>query len=281
MFSMSNAPVVAAVIGLAVIWLLETWLPFVIGRKDRARHALRNLLLALANLAAISLLFATATASATAWAANNNFGLLRLVDAPLWLTTTLAILLIDCWMYLWHRANHEIPLLWRFHRVHHSDPSLDVTTALRFHTGEIVISSALRLLVIPLIGASLWQVLLYEALLFPVIQFHHSNVRVPQQVDRILKLFVASPYMHRIHHSRLRAETDSNYSSIFSFWDRLFRSFRYRSDIEKIDFGLAEFDGEQWQTVAGLFRTPFSSPVVTPNIKASITSVHTPKPNRQ
>jgi sterol desaturase/sphingolipid hydroxylase (fatty acid hydroxylase superfamily) len=257
MLLMSNAPTIAAVIGLAVSWLLETWIPFITGRKNRIRHALRNVTLALANLAAISLFFATVTASVAAWAASNNFGLLRWISAPLWLTTTLAIMLIDCWMYLWHRANHEIPFLWRFHRVHHSDPSLDVTTALRFHTGEIIISSALRLIVVPFIGASLWQVLLYEALLLPVIQFHHSNVHIPQQADRMLKLFIASPYMHRIHHSRLRAETDSNYSSIFSVWDRLFRSFLYRHDIGNINFGLDEYDGEQWQTVAGLFRTPF------------------------
>ena len=272
MLSMNNAPTVAAVIGLAVIWLLETWLPFVAGRKHRVRHAFRNITLALANLAVIILVFAAVTAGVITWAASNDFGLLRRIPAPLWLTTVLAILLMDCWMYLWHRANHEVPFLWRFHRVHHSDPSLDVTTALRFHTGEIVISSALRLLVVPLIGASLWQVLLYEALLFPVIQFHHSNVYVPERVDRVLKLLIASPYMHRIHHSRLRAERDSNYSTIFSFWDRLFRSFRYRPDVENINFGLDEYDGERWQTVAGLFRTPFSSPVAARHAGSSTPS---------
>lgn len=260
MLSLSHAPTVAAVVGLAFIWLLETWRPFVAGRQRRARHALRNILLALVNLSAVSLFFATVTAGIAAWAAGNDFGLLRLAPAPLWLTTVLAVLLIDGWMYLWHRANHEIPFLWRFHRVHHSDPSLDVTTALRFHTGEIIISSGLRLLVVPLLGAALWQVLLYEALLLPVIQFHHSNVRVPHRVDRVLKLLIASPFMHRIHHSRLRAETDSNYSSIFSFWDRLCGSFRYRADVEHINFGLDGYDGERWQSVTGLFRTPFSGP---------------------
>lgn len=276
MLSMSNAPTFAAVIGLAVIWLLESWLPFVTGRKNRTRHALRNITLALVNLAALSLFMALVTAGVAEWAESNNFGLLRWVNFPFWLSTVLAILLIDCWMYLWHRANHEIPFLWRFHRVHHSDPSLDVTTALRFHTGEIIISSVLRLLVVPLIGASLWQVLLYEALLLPVIQFHHSNVRVSDRADRALQLLIASPYMHRIHHSRLRAETDSNYSSIFSVWDRLFRSFRYRRDVENLNFGLAEYDGEEWQTVAGLFRTPFFNLV-----RASRTNKHITEPQRQ
>jgi sterol desaturase/sphingolipid hydroxylase (fatty acid hydroxylase superfamily) len=269
MRAMSNAPTITAIAGLAVIWLLETWLPFVAGRQGRVRHALRNILLALVNLAAVTLFFAAATAGVATWAASGDFGLLRQIPAPPWLTLPLSILLIDCWMYLWHRANHEIRFLWRFHRVHHSDQSLDVTTALRFHTGEIIISSALRLLVIPLIGASLWQVLFYEALLLPVIQFHHSNVYIPHKADRVLNLLIASPFMHRVHHSRLRAETDSNYSSIFSMWDRLFGSFRYRRDVENIKFGLDEYDGERWQTVAGLFRTPFSGPAAARRVENS------------
>src|SRR5256885_17251711 len=112
---------------------------------------------------------------------------MHLVLLPLSVSTLLAILLLDGGMYLWHRANHRLPLLWRFHRVHHSDPALDVTSAVRFHTGEILISSVLRLALIPLLGVSLWQILLYEALLLPVIQFHHSNVRLPERLDRWLR----------------------------------------------------------------------------------------------
>src|SRR5215813_5385924 len=118
-----------------------------------------------------------------------------------------AILLFDAWMYLWHRANHQLDFLWRFHRVHHSDPEMDVTTAIRFHAGEILISSALRLAVIPLLGITNRQLLVYEMLLLPVILFHHSNVLIPERLDAILRLVIVTPAIHRVHHSRLRAET--------------------------------------------------------------------------
>jgi sterol desaturase/sphingolipid hydroxylase (fatty acid hydroxylase superfamily) len=166
---------------------------------------------------------------------------------------------MDAWMYGWHRANHRIPLLWRFHRVHHSDPRLDVTTAARFHIGEIALSSTLRLAVFPLLGVALWQALLYEALLLPIIQFHHSNVALPERWDRLLRWVIVTPNMHRVHHSRFQPETDSNYSSIFSFWDRLARTFRQVHDARSLRIGLDEWDQEEWQTVSGLLRTPFAA----------------------
>jgi sterol desaturase/sphingolipid hydroxylase (fatty acid hydroxylase superfamily) len=159
-------------------------------------------------------------------------------------------------MYLWHRANHAIPFLWRFHRMHHSDPAVDVTTALRFHVGEITLSSTLRLAVIPLLGLRLGEVILYETLLLPVIAFHHSNVALPEKWDRRLRAVIVSPNMHRVHHSDWQPETDSNFSSIFSWWDRLGRSFRLRPDIRALRYGLRDFDGQEWQNLWGLLRTP-------------------------
>jgi sterol desaturase/sphingolipid hydroxylase (fatty acid hydroxylase superfamily) len=169
-----------------------------------------------------------------------------------------ALLLFDAWMYLWHRANHAVPFLWRFHRMHHSDPAVDTTTALRFHVGEIVISTLLRLGVIPLLGMRLWQVILYETLLLPVIAFHHSNVALPTVWDRRLRWVIVSPNMHRVHHSDWQPETDSNFASIFSWWDRLGRSFRLRPDVRTLQYGLRELDGNQWQGLWGLLRTPLA-----------------------
>src|SRR5262249_16765576 len=143
-----------------------------------------------------------------------------------------------------------------FHRMHHSDPDLDVTTALRFHFGEITISSALRLAVVPLLGLTLWQVILYETILLPVIAFHHSNVALPERFHRILRAARVSPNMHRVHHSDWQPETDSNYASIFSWWDRLGRTFRRREDVRTLRYGLREFDGEEWQGLWGLVKTP-------------------------
>jgi len=201
---------------LVILWLLESCLPLLVGRRHRYRHALRNLVIGAINLAVTGLLFAAAVAAA-AWAERARFGLLHQFAAPLWLKLPLALLLFDAWMYLWHRANHRVPFLWRFHRMHHSDPDMDVTTALRFHFGEITLSSALRLATVPLLGLALWQVILYETILLPVIAFHHSNVALPERFDRILRAVIVSPNMHRVHHSDWQPETDSNYASIFSW----------------------------------------------------------------
>lgn len=253
---------------LALLWVLESWAPVFTGRPHRFRHGARNLVVAGLNLMVISLLFASAVAASAAWAARAHFGLLHLIQAPFWLELPLALLLFDAWMYLWHRANHAAPFLWRFHRMHHSDSELDVTTALRFHFGEIAISSMLRLLVIPLLGLELWQVLLYETILLPVIAFHHSNVALPERYDRMLRGMVVSPNMHRVHHSDLRCETDSNYSSIFSWWDRLGGSFRLREDVRTLRYGLDEFRDPEWQSLWGMIRTPLAPSSAAPPANA-------------
>jgi len=250
-------PTLIAAFCLALLLALESWAPAASGRRHRFRHAARNLMLGLLNAAASALLAAPLIAGVSVWAESSGFGLLRLVQLPPAMATVAAILLFDGWMYLWHRANHEISFLWRFHRVHHSDSEMDATTATRFHTGEILISSALRLAVIPLLGITTGQLLVYEMLLLPVILFHHSNVRFPERMDRCLRLVIVTPAIHRVHHSRLRPETDSNYASVFSFWDRIASTFRLRRDGQQVNFGLDEYDEEAWQTMRGLLITPF------------------------
>jgi sterol desaturase/sphingolipid hydroxylase (fatty acid hydroxylase superfamily) len=262
MIDLSHAQTITAAFGLVSLWALESWLPFMKGRRQRLRHAARNLTLGLLNVVVIALLAAPLVVRVVAWAEHSGFGLLHIIDLPVVASALLALLLLDGWMYLWHRANHRLPLLWRFHRVHHSDPALDVTSAVRFHTGEILISSALRLALIPLFGVSLWQLVLYDALLLPVIQLHHSNVRFPERWDRWLRILIVSPAIHRVHHSRIRVETDSNYSSIFSFWDRLGRTFRRRRDVENVRYGLDSYDEEKWQRLTGLLQTPFIRPAL-------------------
>lgn len=256
---MYTQPVVA-VCALLVIWSLETWQPFSHGRKRRVRHALRNLALGALNAAALGLIMGPVLYVVATYAEEAQIGLLRIFALPPLLTTILAILMLDGWMYLWHRASHRSPLLWRFHSTHHSDSEMDVTTATRFHTVEIIISATLRLALIPLLGLTLWQVLLYDALLLPIIQFHHSNINVPERLDRIIRLLIASPAMHRVHHSRIKSERDSNYSSIFSFWDRLAGTLQWHGP-RTINYGLEGYDANRWQQLTGLLRTPFTDPV--------------------
>jgi len=250
-------PTMAAACVLILLTALESWLPAALDRQRRLRHAARNLSLGSLNVALLALLATPFLAHVAVWAEENRVGLLRLVNVSPMIGGVLAILLFDAWMYLWHRANHQLGFLWRFHRVHHSDPEMDATTAVRFHTGEILISSALRLAVIPLLGITIYQLLVYEMALLPVILFHHSNVRFPESLDRWLRTIIVTPAIHRVHHSRLRMETDSNYSSIFSFWDRMAGTFRLRRDGRPVNFGLDEFDGEEWQRLSGLMVMPF------------------------
>jgi sterol desaturase/sphingolipid hydroxylase (fatty acid hydroxylase superfamily) len=133
---------------------------------------------------------------------------------------------------------------------------MDVTTASRFHLGEIVFSSILRVPVIALLGLELWEVALYETAMFTVVQLHHANIALPAWLDCSLRLFIVTPFMHKVHHSRWQPETDSNYSSLFSFWDRLFGTFRSRVDFSSFRFGLEEFDRPEDHSLVGMLTTP-------------------------
>ncbi|MDF1744155.1 MAG: sterol desaturase family protein, partial [Gimesia sp.] len=146
--------------------------------------------------------------------------------------------------------NHRIPLFWRFHRMHHSDPYMDVSTATRFHWGELIFSTLFRLLIIPLLGLQAWHIIVYGMLVFLSTQFHHANISIGR-VDRFFRWFFVSPDMHKIHHSQIPEETNSNYSTVFSIWDRLAGTFRMRTDLKNIHFGLSEFEQPQWQTLIG------------------------------
>ncbi len=241
MTQLPHLPTVAAACALVLLLALESWIPAALGRLDRMRHARGNLTLGAINALASALATATPIALVLDWTEKHRFGVLGLLDLPPEASAFAAILLFDGWMYLWHRANHRIAFLWRFHRLHHSDPVMDATTAVRFHPGEILISSTLRLLVIPLFGIRLWQLLLYETLMMPVILFHHSNVRFPERWDRMLRFLIVSPAVHRVHHSCDQAERDTNYGAIFSFWDRMGRTFRIRKSGQPVVFGLEQF----------------------------------------
>jgi sterol desaturase/sphingolipid hydroxylase (fatty acid hydroxylase superfamily) len=238
----------------------ESFIPFFsFFRKqggNRARHAIRNLLLGAGNALLVAYLFVSAWFWAAEWAQANRFGILEWSEMPTWVEAAAAVLLFDFWTYWWHRMNHRIPFLWRFHRLHHSDPYMDVTTASRFHLGEIFMSSALRIPFIILIGADLWHLALYETIMFSIVQLHHANIGLPPALDRFLRSVIVTPAMHKVHHSRRQRETDSNYTSLLSVWDRLFRSFRLRDELHDIRFGLENYDDRDKQTIFGMLKTP-------------------------
>jgi sterol desaturase/sphingolipid hydroxylase (fatty acid hydroxylase superfamily) len=159
----------------------------------------------------------------TAWADGFSLGLRpSFWSGPLGLAAD--IVLLDLWIYWWHRANHELPPLWRFHAVHHLDELLDTTSAVRFHFGEVTLSALARAALIVLLDVPLASVVLFEALVLACAIFHHSDARLPPGLERALSRVVVTPSIHWVHHHARRADTDSNYGTLFSFWDSLFRS---------------------------------------------------------
>ena len=156
----------------------------------------------------------------------HSFGLLNAIAFPAWARAAIAIVLLDLAIYAQHLIFHAVPVLWRFHRVHHADLDFDVTTGSRFHTGEILISAAYKIALVFVLGVPAATFIVFEILLNATSSFSHGNARLPPILDRILRAVVVTPDMHRVHHSVLRAETNSNFGFNLSCWDRLFRTYR-------------------------------------------------------
>ena len=245
------------ILTLPFIFLFETIFPHFKERHNRITHGTTNILIAIINYLLYAVVFSGLTVAVIRWAERHDAGILRLGEIPSMITALGAFILFDVWMYYWHRANHVIPFLWRFHRVHHIDREMDVTTALRFHPGEVIFSSCLRLIIFLVIGLDLLHILMYETCLHVVIMFHHSNIAVPEEWDRIMRFLIVTPNMHRVHHSDIVNETNSNYASIFSFWDRLHRSFRKREDTHTLTLGLRQYQHPQWRNMGMLLLCPF------------------------
>jgi len=186
------------------------------------------------------------------WAAAHSLGW-----RPDWwagpLGLALDLLVLDFWIYWWHRANHEVPFLWRFHEVHHLDRFLDTTSAVRFHFGEVLLSAGVRAAVIVALGIPITSVVVFETLVLLSALFHHSNVRLPARVERALSRVIITPSIHWVHHHRRRADTDSNYGTVFSFWDPLFGS---RSRTPRRPGMAIGVEGREEKTLLGLLLRP-------------------------
>ena len=166
-----------------------------------------------------------------------GFGFFHITPIPFWLNLLITIILMDLGMYWWHRANHTVQLFWRFHRFHHLDQKMNTTTALRFHFMELLFAWVLKSTYIFLLGISFIPLLTYEVLFFIVVVIHHSNISIPTNGDMMYRKIFSSPLMHRIHHSNIKDEMDTNYGSVFSFWDRLFGTYKRRA-VNEIVFGV-------------------------------------------
>ena len=250
------------IIFLGIVYLaffaIEHFAPYFKDRQQHVRHSIRNLTLAAVNYVVAIGIFIFILARVFEWTAANKYGLLYALNLPEVYAYILAFVLIDLWQYIWHRMNHMIIFLWRFHQVHHADKEMDASTGIRFHTGEIIFSSLIRIAVIPLLGIQLNQLLMYELVLLPIILFHHSNIQLNEKIDRLMRIFIVTPHMHRLHHSDFKPETNSNYASVFSVWDRIFNSYTMRPIEYAFNLGLGkQFTSEQWNRFSGMIIIPF------------------------
>ncbi len=192
-------------------------------------------------------------------AQSHGWGLLNLVDWPLWLEGVIAILLLDLAIYVQHVVFHVVPWLWRLHMVHHADMDFDVTTGVRFHTLEILISALVKLAVVIALGPAPVAVVIFEVLLNATSMFNHSNIWIPPRIDRVLRWVVVTPDLHRVHHSVIRGETDSNFGFNLPWWDYLFRTYvaQPRDGHENMTIGIPDYRKEKiTQRLWGILTLP-------------------------
>ena len=188
-----------------------------------------------------------------------HFGLNYLYDLPVWIEAAIAFVLLDYSNYVWHILLHKLPFMWRFHLVHHTDLDLDITTAFRFHFGELIASVLFRGAAVFIIGVSPAIVLIYEIVFEAATQFHHSNTRLPFHFEKAFNKLFVTPRMHGIHHSMIKSETDSNFSTIFSFWDRIHRTMRINIHQNQIVTGVPSYADERELTIGKLLKLPFTN----------------------
>lgn len=199
------------------------------------------------------------------FASDNSWGLfnrLSGVELPFWLIVTASVVVLDIAIYWQHRLFHRVPILWRLHRVHHADPDVDVTTGLRFHPAEIVLSFGIKAAVVLALGAPALAVILFEIILNACSLFNHGNVELPRPMEKVVRKVLITQELHRIHHSVEKEETNSNYGFSVSWWDHLFGSFTAnpKAGSNKIDIGLKEYrDSKVTTKLWGLLSIPFKS----------------------
>jgi sterol desaturase/sphingolipid hydroxylase (fatty acid hydroxylase superfamily) len=200
-------------------------------------------------------------------AEQHEWGWFNHISAPQWFTLSITVLLLDLLIYFQHWAFHSVPLFWRLHRMHHADLDVDVTTGARFHPVEILLSLAIKSGLIILLGAPALGVLIFEVLLNATSMFNHSNVRIPARLERLLRLLLVTPDMHRVHHSILVRETNSNYGFNLPWWDRLFRTYRAQPEAghEQMTLGIEQFRDPKELRIDRMLLQPFRDDSVRPS----------------
>ncbi|MGD1934704.1 MAG: sterol desaturase family protein [Candidatus Phaeomarinobacter sp.] len=251
----------AAFAGLLTLFVLaEALWP----RRDRTvSRAVRwttNGLMTLLNTVALRILVPVLAVGAAAFAQSNSIGLLNMLDIAPWAAVLVAVVVLDAAIYAQHVIFHHVPILWRIHRVHHVDRDIDVTTALRFHPVEILLSMGIKIALVMALGAPPAAVILFEVVLNGMAMFNHANLRLPMGLERALRLVVVTPDMHRVHHSVRVSETNSNFGFSLSLWDRLFGTYKAQPEDghTNMTIGLSEFQDDRPARLGFSLWLPFS-----------------------
>jgi len=223
--------------GFVLMWMVESLIPLIKNVRYKYGHTGINLFFTLTTLI-VNFFFAVLLVKASDFTTQHHFGILYQVALPMWLHALLAFMLLDLiGAYLIHYIEHQVKWMWKFHIIHHTDPHINATTALRHHPGESVFRAVFAILATMVAGAPIWVVMLYQSSSALLSQFNHANIRLPKWLDNFIQLIIVSPDMHKVHHHSIMPITDTNYGNIFSIWDRIFRTFM-KMDISEIEYGL-------------------------------------------
>lgn len=228
-------------------------------RQEEPRRTIRNLIMGAGSIAVVNVLQRPLVDSLAARVREEGWGIAQLIGGPEWLRDAIAFLLLDYSMYVWHVLTHKVPVLWRFHLVHHIDLDLDTTTALRFHAADMAISVPWRAGQVMICGASPRALLLWQSFFFVSVLFHHSNVRLPFALESRLVRVLTTPRLHGIHHSMVRKETDSNWSSGISLWDWLHGTIRLDVPQDAISIGVPAYSDPKEAKLGPSLLLPFTA----------------------
>ncbi len=263
---LNHEPVIRFSAFIGVFAAMALWESLAARRQSRVSRGARwvaNVGITLLSTLIVRVVFPTAAVGAALLAADHGWGVLNTVRLPAVVSFIGSILLLDLVIYLQHVMFHAVPALWRLHMVHHADLDVDVTTGLRFHPLEIVLSMLLKLAIIAVVGPPAAAVLAFEVLLNATSMFNHGNVRLAVRLDRVLRCFVVTPDMHRVHHSVTTSETNSNFGFNLPWWDRLLGTYRDQPDQghEAMTIGLHQFQEPRRQNLLWLLALPFGAGV--------------------
>ena len=249
MIEMLNFKIILVCIALLILVIFENIFPReIIKFKTKIKRTLKNIFLWLLNIGLTPILILPITIAATSLNLHNYFIIEHTIAQFLF-----HLIIYDIFLYFWHRANHVVPFLWRFHYVHHLDETLDVSSGIRFHFGEVILSAIVRCAIIIMFNISLFNLILIEAIVLTSSIFHHSNIKLPTKFEKILSFIIVTPSIHWVHHHKRQKETDANYCAIFSFWDLIFGT---RSNFKRYKGMPIGVEGDKEQNLIKLISRP-------------------------